>query len=83
MKEAPSKIIKDNSVSPHTYKLEGKYLSMSTFRKTQVYKFARSPKKTFTDFECARFKSLPGVGKYDIDKGRNRITLGARASRYK
>lgn len=33
LKEAPNRIIKDNTVSPHTYKTEGKHANMSTFKR--------------------------------------------------
>ena len=39
LKEKPNKLVKDSSVSPHTYKLEGKQYSMSQFKKILSYKF--------------------------------------------
>lgn len=33
---------------------------------------------TFTELETKRLKDVPGVGRYDLDKAINRITLGAR-----
>ncbi len=56
---------------------------MSQFKKILTYKFQGGPKLTFTDYEVRKHKGTPGVGKYDIDKCRNVLTLGARKSVYK
>lgn len=74
------KIKKDNSVSPATYNLEGKHFVMSTVPKPKIFKFSTGKKMTFTELEAKRQSANPGVGKYDVDLGRNRITLGARKS---
>ena len=81
MKETPNKIVKNNSLSPSQYKVEGQHQSMSTHRRILSYKFSKAQKLTFTDLYISKKKNQPSVGKYDIDKGRDRLTLGAANTR--
>jgi hypothetical protein len=77
IKEVPQKLVKNNGVSPHTYKLENKHLGLSQFENVKAFKFSKGKKLTFTEIEVLKKKSQPGVGKYDISKAFERVlTLG-------
>lgn len=74
----PASNTKSNHLSPQHYKVEDKYKKLSTYEASKDYKFAKSKRMTFTEIENKRKMETPGVGKYDLEKGMNKITLGAR-----
>lgn len=69
---------KSYHLSPQHYKLEDKYKKLSTYEAAKDFKFAKGKRMTFTEIETKRRMETPGVGKYDHEKGQNRLTLGAR-----
>ena len=83
MKEAPKKIMKDNSVSPSTYKLENKYKGMSQYGKIMDFSISKAPKLNFIEMATKRKKYVPGVGTYHTEKADKIITLGVRRSTFK
>ena len=73
---ARKKARKDDSPSPHHYKVE-ECISKTQF-KTIKYSIENSPRVAFVDRISKRKKFIPGAGSYNIDKGIHHITLGAR-----
>ena len=56
------------------------YRHDESFDKTQLrrnnFSFSKLKNECFADIEAKRKKIIPGPGKYDLDKGRDKLTWG-------
>ena len=67
-----------SQLSPVTYRANEAYYS-TQYRKKNIV-ICKNAKSAFIDMEIKRTKNYPGVGKYDITKSDNVVTLGLRRS---
>lgn len=71
-----NRIPKDNSPSPHTYKKDAAW--EKAYGRNQKFSFTKTVNKPFVDVVLGSRKNVPGIGKYDVTRGENKITIGAR-----
>ena len=71
---APKKIEKNSSPSPHTYKIEEAY--EKTARSSIKNTFSKKQKIPFFEENQKQKKLFPGVGKYHLETADKVLTLG-------